>query len=144
MAKYQVKLKARLVLIQEGEILLLKQTKPNGGNYTLPGGTIEEEEFARDALIREAREEVGIHLHKEDLKLAFVAHKKSGTKHRIVFYFQTNIYSGRPQSREHDKFSKFVWSDLQDLPEKLTPTVRKVIRRLRAGKQYTELAMGEH
>ncbi|MEL6391125.1 MAG: NUDIX domain-containing protein [Bacteroidota bacterium] len=143
MAKHQVKLKARLVLIQEGEILLLKQTKPNGGNYTLPGGTIEEEEFAREALIREAREEVGIHLHKEDLHLAFIAHKKTGKKHRIVFYFQTNIYSGRPKSREHDKFSKFIWSDLQRLPDKLTPTIRQVIKRLRAGKLYTELSMDQ-
>lgn len=143
MAKHQVKLKARLVLIQEGEILLLKQTKPNGGNYTLPGGTIEQEEFAREALIRESREEVGIQLQKEDLHLAFVAHKRTGKKHRIVFYFQTNIYAGRPKSREHDKFSKFIWADLQRLPDKVTPTVRKVIKRLRAGKQYTELAMGE-
>ena len=138
MANFPVKLKARLLLIQKGEILLLKQTKPNGGNFTLPGGTIESIEFAKEALIRETREEVGIQLTKEDLELAHVMHKKSDEKHRIVFYFRANIYSGRPKPREHDKFSRLEWRDLQSLPERLTPTVKTVLKKLRAGKSYSE------
>ena len=45
-------IKARVILYDQGRILLLKQTTPNGGNYTLVGGTVEAEEYAREALIR--------------------------------------------------------------------------------------------
>lgn len=138
MAKFPVKLKARLLLVRNGEILLLKQTKPNGGNFTLPGGTIESIEFAKETLIRETREEVGIQLTKEDLELAHVLHKKSDKGHRIVFYFKANIFSGRPRPKENDKFSRLEWRSLQALPEKLTPTVASVIKYLRAGKAYSE------
>lgn len=141
MANFPVKLKARLLLIRNGEILLLKQTKPNGGNFTLPGGTIESIEFAKEALIRETREEAGIQLTKEDLELAHVLHKKSDEKHRIVFYFKANIYSGRPKSREQDKFSRLEWRNLQALPDKLTATVKSVIQELRAGNAYSEARM---
>jgi ADP-ribose pyrophosphatase YjhB (NUDIX family) len=34
-------LKVRLILFNQGKILLLKQTKLNGGNYTLVGGNVE-------------------------------------------------------------------------------------------------------
>jgi len=46
MAKFAVSLKARLILQNHGRLLLLKQTKPNGGNYSLVGGTIERKEYA--------------------------------------------------------------------------------------------------
>ncbi len=57
MANRKVSLKARLILYHKGKILLLKQTKPNGGNYTLVGGTVENFEYARQSLIRESYEE---------------------------------------------------------------------------------------
>ena len=34
-------LKVRLILFNQGKILLLKQTKLNGGNYPLVGGNVE-------------------------------------------------------------------------------------------------------
>ena len=60
MTLFRTVVKARVILYDQGRILLLKQTKPNGGNYTLVGGTVEQEEFAVEALIRESKEEAGI------------------------------------------------------------------------------------
>ena len=76
-------IKARLILYHKGKILLLEQTKPNGGNYTLVGGTVEEREFARQALIRESFEEAGIRLREEDLQLVHVLHKIIDEEHRF-------------------------------------------------------------
>ena len=44
----------RLILEENGKLLFLRQTKRNGGRYTLIGGNVEEHEFAREALAREA------------------------------------------------------------------------------------------
>ena len=49
----------RLIVEENGQMLFLRQTKRNGGRYTLIGGNVEEHEFAREALSREALEEAG-------------------------------------------------------------------------------------
>ena len=51
-------LKVRLILFNQGKILLLKQTKLNGGNYTLVGGNVELGETSKEALVRECKEEL--------------------------------------------------------------------------------------
>ena len=71
MAVKKILLKARLIVEEQGEILLLKQTKNNGGKYTLIGGTVEDYEFAKKALIRESNEESGIVIEKENLHLYY-------------------------------------------------------------------------
>jgi len=63
------KYKVRLILYDRGKILLLKQRRGNGGNYTLVGGTVEQHEFARESLIRETLEESNITIEPKDLSL---------------------------------------------------------------------------
>lgn len=139
MAKFPVSLKARLILIDRGKILLLKQTKPNGGNYTLVGGTIESDEFAKNALVRESYEEAGIVLRRKDLQLVHVLHKKSKKEHRIIFYFKAHYWEGYAKSREQLKFKSAEWHDVNHLPQELTSTVRQVIAAYREANLYSEL-----
>ena len=138
MAKYKVSLKVRLILYDRGRILLLKQTKPNGGNYTLVGGTIEAEERATATLIRESHEEAGITLREKDLILVHVLHKRSNKAHRIVLYFKAYRWEGRLKARETDKFKSAEWFDLDTLPKNLTGTVRHVLKAYREGLLFTE------
>ena len=142
MAKFKVSLKARLLLEDRGRILLLKQTKPNGGNYSLIGGTIERREYALESLIRESFEEAGIRLTPADLTLVHVLHKrykKRGRKHRIVLYFRAHHYEGKPESRELKKFENVEWHPYNTLPDNLTGTVRHVLREYGRGKLYSEM-----
>lgn len=139
MAKFSVSLKARLLLQNHGSILLLKQTKPNGGNYSLVGGTIERKEFAVATLIRESREEAGIILSPDDLELVHVLHKRSRKEHRIVLYFRAYYYAGEPESKEREKFENVSWWPLKALPLKLTDTVRHVLKAYNAGLLYSEI-----
>ena len=142
MAKFKVSLKARLLLEDRGRILLLKQTKPNGGNYSLIGGTIERREYALESLIRESFEEAGIRLTPADLTLVHVLHKrykKRGRKHRIVLYFRAHHYEGEPESRELKKFENVEWHPYNGLPDNLTGTVRHVLREYGRGKLYSEM-----
>lgn len=139
MAKFEVSLKARLILQNHGRLLLLKQTKPNGGNYSLVGGTIEQKEYAARTLIRESWEEAGIKLEKSDLELVHVLHKRSPKEHRIVLYFRAYHYKGLPESKELKKFENVEWWPLKELPKNLTATVRYVLKAYNAGQLYSDM-----
>ncbi len=133
-----ISLKARLILYHRGKILLLKQTKPNGGNYTLVGGTVESREFARQSLVREAFEEAGVRLRERDLELVHVLHKTIGDDHRLVLYFKAYKWGGELQARETHKFKEVEWFYLDGLPKNLTSTVRHVLQQYRQGNLYSE------
>ena len=139
MAKFAVSLKARLILQNHGRLLLLKQTKPNGGNYSLVGGTIEKRETAARTLIRESWEEAGVKLDIKDLELVHVLHKRSAKEHRIVLYFRAYHYKGSPESKELKKFENVEWWPLKELPPNLTTTVRHVLKAYNAGLLYSDL-----
>ncbi len=139
MAKYDVSLKVRLLLYERGRILLIKQTKPNGGNYTLVGGTVEVHEHAKETLVRESFEEAGIRIREEDLTLVHVLHKHKAGKHRIVLYFKAYRWTGQVRARETKKFKGVEWFALDQLPDRLTETVRHVLIAYRKGLLFTEM-----
>jgi 8-oxo-dGTP diphosphatase len=138
MSSYKTSLKVRLILYYKGKILLLKQTKPNGGNYTLVGGNIESRETAKESLIRESFEEAGITLKKEDLQLVHVLYKVKNEQHRIVLYFKAYKWEGELKARETKKFHEAEWFYLDNLPKNLTETVRHVLGEYRHGHFYSE------
>jgi ADP-ribose pyrophosphatase YjhB (NUDIX family) len=139
-SKVSITLKTRLILYDRGRILLLRQTKPNGGNYTLVGGTIEDAEFARESLVREALEEAGITIREKDLTLVHVLQKKSRSEQRITLYFKTSRWEGKLRAREKHKFKAAEWFDLDELPSNLTATVAHVLRNYRRGNLFSERA----
>ena len=137
--KNNIELKARLILYNKGKILLLKQTKPNGGNFSLVGGTVEKEEYAKESLIRESREEAGIILQPEDLQLVHVMHKHHAKKQRIILYFKAKKWYGILRAKERKKFEKVEWFRLNDLPKNITPTVRQALKHYKKGQLYSEM-----
>lgn len=133
MAKPNISLKVRLILYHKGSILLLKQTKPNGGNYTLVGGNIENMERARETLIRESFEEAGIILKEKDLQLVHVLQKIKKGQQRIILYFKAYRWEGKLKARETHKFKEVEWFELDSLPNNLTPTIQHVLEAYRKG-----------
>ncbi len=138
MAASNIVLKARLILYDKGKILLLKQTKPQGGNYTLVGGNIENGEYAKQCLIRESFEEAGILLKEKDLHLVHVLQKNTDKEIRLVLYFKAYLWEGKARSREPQKFKEVNWFELDELPRNLTGTVRHVLDQYRHGHMYSE------
>ena len=81
-----------LMLIQNGKLLL--QERKGGvlnGYYSPVSGHVDKGEGVIDALIREAKEEAGIILEKNDLKVNVIAHlldaPYKGTRADIMNYF---------------------------------------------------------
>jgi 8-oxo-dGTP diphosphatase len=137
----KVTLKVRLILYHRGQILLLKQTKPNGGNYTLVGGNIENGEAASQCLVREAFEEAGILLKAKDLQLVHVLQKVKNEEQRIVMYFKAYKWEGELKARETHKFKEAEWFHLDELPKNLTETVRHVLQEYRSGNLFSEIPL---
>jgi len=133
-------IKARLILEQAGKVLLLAQTSENGGKFTLPGGTVEDLEFAKETLIRECEEEIGIKLNPLDLDLIHVLHKKKGKENRITIYFTTDNYKGTLHAKETDKFRGVTWCSIHHLPLKTSVTVKHVLNQVKMGERYSELS----
>ncbi len=132
-------LKVRLILYNKGSILLLRQKKSLGGNYTLVGGTIENTEYALEALIRESQEEAGLVLKAKDLQLVHVLHKRTKSNgHRITLYFKATKWDGKIVTGEPNKFKGAEWFSLDHLPSNLSETVRHVLKEYREGRMYSE------
>ena len=135
---YDLKFKVRLILYDRGKILLLKQRRNNGGNYTLVGGTVEKKEFARESLIRETLEEANITIDAKDLSLVHVLNKKTKSGQRLNLYFKASRYKGSIMNVEDHKFKAVQWFPINRLPENVTGTVRQALEAYRAGILYSE------
>jgi ADP-ribose pyrophosphatase YjhB (NUDIX family) len=130
----------RLILEDNGKLLFLRQTKRNGGRYTLIGGNVEEQEFAREALAREAKEEADIIVKPEDLTLVHVLHRHKLKKNQtlIVLYFRASQFKGEPESRETKKFKDVAWFSPDQLPDEVSRPTRQAIECIHRGDIYSE------
>lgn len=131
--------KARIILKNLGKVLFLLQTTKQGGKYTLVGGRVEKLEFAKAALIRECKEEVGIVLNQDDLELVHVLHKKNKLNNVITLYFETSTWAGLIENKERKKFKQVAWFSLDQLPKKTSPTTRHVLEQYKLGNKYSDL-----
>lgn len=136
--RFRTILTARVLLEYRDHLLFLAQTKANGGGYTLPGGKIEGLEFAKDALVREAFEEVGIILERNKLRLVHITHRKLKSVIEIIFLFQASDWSGEMAVREPEKFREATWLPADEHPERLTAVLKYTLDRLAKGKFYSE------
>jgi ADP-ribose pyrophosphatase YjhB (NUDIX family) len=128
----------RLLLEKEDRWLFLEQTKQNGGGYTLVGGRVESSEFAKDALVREAHEEVGVILRKKDIHLVHVMHRRMPRSSEMILIFRARHWVGEPQSQEPQKFSGVVWLPVGELPPRMPEALEYALGRVENGKMYSE------
>ncbi len=98
-----------LFFFQGQDVLLLRRfnTGWQDGNYSVPAGHVEIGESVTECAIREAGEEVGVRLERDDLSVIHVMNRKS-EEQRIDFFFlvkQSGIRSSRarPGARQRDQ-----------------------------------------
>lgn len=64
-----------LIMRDNKILMILRKNKPDAGNYNLVGGRMEEGETVKQAIIREAKEEVGLVLKEEDIEIVSSLHR---------------------------------------------------------------------
>jgi 8-oxo-dGTP diphosphatase len=78
------------------------------------------------ALVREAKEEIGVIIDEDDVKLAHVMHNSSG-KGRIAFFFAVDRWQGSISNMEPEKCSELRWFPTTRLPEQMINYARVAI-----------------
>ncbi|MDZ7879987.1 MAG: NUDIX domain-containing protein [Saprospiraceae bacterium] len=137
--RFRTILTARLLLEYREHLLFLQQTPRNGGGFTLPGGKVEGEEFAKEALVREAFEEVGVIVLPKHLKLVHITHRKVDSIVEVIFFFHCqHVWAGEPSVKEPEKFQNVVWLPLDEPPEKLTSVLTHALDAWKTGKIFSQ------
>lgn len=133
---YKIRVSSRAIIINEDKILL--NCFGNGLYYNFPGGGIEENETAKQAVVREVMEESGLTVDVGELVFSLEYEPKSckycfGDAHHISFFFRCYINKNvSPQMPSHtdinpdDPFitSEAKWISLSDLNK--IPVVPKI------------------
>ena len=140
---------ALLLIIHDDKFVLFKRSPYNQtfvNQYGLIGGEINHNESAREAIKREAKEEISINLTNVD----FI--KKYYFKNEIIFLYYTEIESlnGISLNKEHDSFKEFTIDEMEndssviktnitfanDYIKKYNPTLDKLNLRTIINKDY--------
>lgn len=103
-----------LVLRRTDEVLLLRRanTGYRDGEYSLPAGHHDGGESLLSAMVREAKEEIGIDVHEDDLRLAHVMHRNAADGERVDFYFTCDKWLGDVTNCEEHKCDELRWTSL--------------------------------
>ncbi len=132
---------AVIVLIKDNQILLSRRynTGYQDGNYCLVGGHLEENETVKGCIIREAKEEIGITLLPEDLKVIHISHRFNMID-RTYFssYVLAGKWSGEIANMEPNKCDDLKWFKLNELPENISPHIKFALENINKNIFFSE------
>ncbi|CAO5187009.1 8-oxo-dGTP diphosphatase [Frankia sp. AiPs1] len=128
-----------LLLIRDGTVLLAERSGTGfaDGYFNCPSGKVEQGEDVAAALCREAREEVGLHLHPGSLVLASTVHfRNEYSDARLGLFFHAPSWQGEPVNAEPHKCARIDWFPLNALPDNTYPYTRVGIDLYRTGRNF--------
>lgn len=118
-------------IIDGKEHVLLQRRYNTGildGKYDIScSGHLEKNETLTEALIREAKEELGIVIEKGDLKYISTMHAKFSDADYLLIAFSTDRYKGIPTIMEENKCDGLKWFDINNLPDNIIDTRKTMI-----------------
>ena len=133
------------LLDRHGRVLLLRRgnTDYENGNYSVVAGHVEANEPVTAAAIREAREEVGIHVQPSDLEVVSVMHRRSDHE-RVSFFLTASAWTGDIVNAEPDLCDDLPWPSLESLPLNTIPYVERALGNYHDGSFFDEFGWPEH
>lgn len=121
------RLGVRIMLIQDGRVLLVRQTYIPG--WFMPGGGIKRGETLEQAARREAREEIGGEMKNLRLLGAYTHFGEHKSDHNVLFLSTDFTFSGKPDK----EIAEMRFFPLDALPEGLFPAHRRRLEQYRDG-----------
>lgn len=128
-----------IFLLQGEQVLLLRRANTGfqDGKLSVVAGHVEPGESVTRAALREVREEVGLSLPPERLRVVGVMHRKSDDE-RVDFFLACRLGGEEPRNREPEKCAELVWASPAYLPLDTIPYVRAAIHNFRQGVWFQE------
>lgn len=121
------------VLDGDRALLVRRAVAPAAGAWAIPGGFLEHDEAPRTAAVRELREETGIRVDPDDLRLVDTVSESLPDRHLLVVRYAVDRAraTGDPSPGSDAAAARF-WSlpDLDDAGEPLRDTHRPTLERL--------------
>ncbi len=129
-----------LVLTKNDEVLLSKRynTGYEDGKYSFVAGHVESRERAKMALVREAKEEIGIHIEENDLTLVHIMQRISD-RENVDLYFACTSYQGTIENKEPYKCDDVRFFPIENLPENVICYIRNVLQDIQNRILYSEI-----
>lgn len=136
------------LLVLDGDRVLLGRRRNTGyadGEWQImPSGHLDEGESVVDAVIREAREELGLHVDPADIAPAHVLHHRNpGGTARVGFFFVARRPLGEPVNAEPHKCAELAWFPVGDLPADIVPYAAAGIRQALRGAAFSLHGWGD-
>ncbi len=122
------------------EILLLRRINTPFCNncYSLPGGQIEVGQTARDTLVREAKNSLGLIINHDDLEFIHVMYRKCNEPEFFACVFTVSQWNGNLCNNEPDRHDDMQWFSLDKLPENMVPAHRHALEMIQQNIIYSE------
>ena len=103
--------------------------------YDLPGGHLESGEDLYDAMIREAKEELGIEIERKDMQMVHIYHHFE--KDMLKFVFKVKTFKNEIQNLEPEKCKELKWVDIENLPDNTISGIRRELEYIKSKKHYS-------
>lgn len=107
--------RARLLVQNERQEILLVKTWMSGNKWGMPGGGVERGETAEQAALRELREETGVEADEKRLKTLFTL--RSAGHDEIVLHLFVKSAELPAKSPRKFEVEDMAWFSLDELPE---------------------------
>ena len=133
-----------MVLSKGNKILMSRRfnTGFQDGNYSFPAGHLNsDDESCKQAVIREAKEEIDVEVDEKDIELAHVMHRRQiepTNERRINLFFIAKKWKGEPKIMEPNKCDDLKWFEIDKIPSNTIPYIRQVISCIRNKIAYSE------
>lgn len=143
MSKKRFKLHAsvHILFIKKDQILLsLRRHITSDGLYSVVAGHINGGETVTEAMIQEAKEEIGVDIKTSDLEVKNVCHSYSNhnDKEFIQFFAICRNWTGEIKNNEPDKCGEVKFAPLNNLPKNMVPYVKDGIEKTLKGIRFYE------
>lgn len=132
------------LLLKRGNEILLGRRKGTGyydGWYGTPAGHIEARELPTEAIIREAKEEIGIDIKAKDVQFVHalyrIAHDETGD--RAGYFFLVEKWQGEPKIIESEKCDDLQWFNIEALPENTVNHEKWAIDYVKKGVAFSQI-----
>lgn len=127
-----------LLVNNDGQLLFghRQNTGFEDGAWHVPSGHLEAGESVVQALIREAKEEIGVAIDPEHVEFAHIMHSASSGG-RAAFFFTVRQWDGTPENREPEKCGELAWFSITRLPDHLIDYCRVALDHIADGQAFS-------